>query len=128
MKFSKIATLVALSSILSIATAGEIKPFNQQEFDKLTQDGKPVVLEVTAPWCPTCRQQKPIIDGLMNQPAYKDVTLMAIDFDSAKPTLKTFKVNMQSTLIAFKGDKEVARSVGDTTPSGIEGLVKKTIN
>jgi thiol-disulfide isomerase/thioredoxin len=128
MKFSKIATLVALSSILSIATAGEIKPFSQQEFDKLTQDGKPVVLEVTAPWCPTCRQQKPIIDGLMNQPAYKDVTLMAIDFDSAKPTLKTFKVNMQSTLIAFKGDKEVARSVGDTTPSGIEGLVKKTIN
>jgi hypothetical protein len=64
----------------------------------------------------------------MKQPAYKDVTLMTIDFDSAKPTLKTFKVAMQSTLIAFKGDKEVGRSVGDTTSSGIESLVKKALN
>jgi hypothetical protein len=32
---------------------------------------------------------------------------------------------MQSTLVAFRGDKEVGRSVGDTTASGIEQLVKK---
>jgi thioredoxin 1 len=35
---------------------------------------------------------------------------------------------MQSTLVAFKGDKEVGRSVGDTTPDGLEGLIKKTLN
>lgn len=128
MKFVKTATFIALSGALSLATAGEIKPFNQQDFDKLTHEGKPVVLEISATWCPTCKEQKPIVDGLMKQPGYKDVTLLTIDFDSAKPTLKMFKVNMQSTLIAFKGDKEVARSVGDTTPSGIEGLVKKTVN
>ena len=87
-----------------------------------------MVLGVSATWCPTCKAQKPILDGLMKQPAYKDVTLMTIDFDSAKPTLKTFKVAMQSTLIAFKGDKEVGRSVGDTTSSGIESLVKKALN
>ena len=123
-------TLVALAAgaWVTLATAGDIKPFNQAEFDKLTHEGKAVVLDVSAPWCPTCRAQKPIIDGLMKQPAYKNVTLMAIDFDSAKPTLKTLKVTSQSTLIAFKGDKEVARSVGDTTPDGIEGLIKKTVN
>ena len=128
MKFTKIASLLALSSLMSLAMAGEIKPFDQVEFDKLTHDGKPVVLDISATWCPTCKQQKPIIDGLMKQPAYKDVTLMAIDFDSAKPTLKKFKVNMQSTLVAFKGEKEVGRSVGDTTPEGLEGLIKKTVN
>lgn len=128
MKFAKSAALLALSSLMSLAMAGEIKPFNQQEFDKLTHDGKPVVLDISATWCPTCKAQKPIIDGLMKQPAYKDVTIMAIDFDSAKPTLKTFKVTMQSTLVAFKGDKEVGRSTGDTTPEGLEGLIKKTVN
>ncbi len=128
MKLVKTATLFALSFAMSLAVAGEIKPFNQQEFDKLTHEGKPVVLDISAPWCPTCKEQKPIVDGLMKQPAYKDVTLMTIDFDSSKPTLKMFKVNMQSTLIAFKGDKEVGRSVGDTTPSGIEALVRKTVN
>lgn len=128
MKFKKIALLMALSTMASLAMAGEIKPFSQQDFDKLTAAGKPVVLDVSAPWCPTCKAQKPIIDGLMKQPAYKDVTLLTLDFDTNKPTLKTFKVTMQSTLVAFKGTKEVARSVGDTTPDGIEGLVKKTIN
>lgn len=128
MKLAKTITFIALSVVLSIATAGEIKPFNQQDFDKLTQEGKPVVLDISATWCPTCKAQKPILDGLMKQPAYKDVTLMTIDFDSAKPALKMFKVAMQSTLIAFKGDKEVGRSVGDSTSSGLENLVKKTVN
>ena len=43
-------------------------------------------------------------------------------------TLKQFKVGQQSTLVAFKGSVEVGRSVGDTTPEGIEGLIKKTLN
>lgn len=128
MKFAKIILSVALSSLASLALAGSIIPFNQQEFDQLTKTGKAVVLDISAPWCPTCRAQKPILDGLMKEPAYKDVTLMTIDFDNAKPTLKAFKVTMQSTLVAFKGEKEVGRSVGDTTPAGIDSLVKKSVN
>ena len=128
MKLVKTIITIALTSLASIAMAGDIKPFNQLEFDQLTKAGKAVVLDISATWCPTCKQQKPIIDSLMKQPAYKDVTLMTIDFDSAKPTLKTFKVSMQSTLVAFKGEKEVGRSVGDTTPAGLESLVKKTVN
>lgn len=128
MKFAKTAALLALSSIMSISMAGDIKPFDQSAFDKLTHAGKPVVLDISATWCPTCKAQKPIIDSLMKQPAYKDVTLMTLDFDADKPTLKKFKVAMQSTLVAFKGDKEVARSMGDTTPAGLEALVKKTVN
>ncbi|MEC5213948.1 thioredoxin 1 [Polaromonas sp. CG_9.5] len=128
MKFAKTILTIALTSLAFMAMAGDIKPFSQQEFDQLTKAGKPVVLDISAPWCPTCKEQKPIIDGLMKQPAYKDVTLLTIDFDSAKPTLKQFKVAMQSTLVAFKGEKEVGRSVGDTTPAGLEGLIKKTVN
>ncbi len=112
MKLAKAILTIALTSLASIAMAGDIKPFSQQEFDQLTKAGKPVVLEISAPWCSTCKAQKPIIAGLMKQPAYKDVTLLTIDFDSAKPTLKQFKVAVQSTLVAFKGEKEVGRSVG----------------
>lgn len=128
MTFMKTAILFALTAMTSLTMAGEIKPFNQKDFDKLTNEGKPVVLDISATWCPTCKQQKPIIDGLMQQPAYKDVTLMTIDFDTSKSTLKKYKVTMQSTLVAFKGAAEVGRSVGDTTPAGIEGLIKKAAN
>ena len=128
MPFAKTAALLALCALLPLAMAGEIRPFNQAAFDKLTHEGKPVVLDISAPWCPTCKAQKPLIDALMQQAAYREVTLLTIDFDTAKPTLKKFKVSMQSTLVAFKGTKEVGRSVGDTTPAGLEGLIQKTLN
>ena len=118
-----LTTFLALCA--SAATAVEPKPFSQQVFDQLTHEGKPVVVDVAAPWCPTCRAQKPIIEKLSQQAAYKDVTVLTVDFDEDKPTLKAFKVSSQSTLIAFKSGKEVARTVGDTSPAGIEALFKK---
>ena len=128
MKFARTPVLLALSCLASLAMAGEIKPFSQSAFDKLTYEGRPVVLDISATWCPTCKAQKPIIDNLMKQPAYQDVTLLTLDFDTDKPTLRKFKVTMQSTLVAFKGAKEVGRSVGDTSASGLEGLIKKTLD
>lgn len=128
MKFRIVITAMLASGTAFLATAGEIKPYSQQDFDSLAQAGQPVVVDVSAPWCPTCKAQKPIIDGLAKQPAYKDVTILTVDFDSEKSVLKQYKVNMQSTLIGFKGGKETARSVGDSTPAGIEGLFKKAVN
>ncbi|WP_018607448.1 thioredoxin family protein [Uliginosibacterium gangwonense] len=118
-------SMTALTLWAAIASAAEPKPFTQQDFDKLAHDGKPVVVDVSATWCPTCKAQKPIVENLSKQPAYKDVAILAVDFDADKAVLKQFKVNMQSTLIAFKGGKEMARSVGDTTPAGIENIFKK---
>jgi thioredoxin 1 len=126
--FAKTALITAFSFVASLAIAGEVKPFTQQDFDSLAQADKPVVLDITAPWCPTCKAQALIIEALIKNPAYKDVTMLTIDFDSSKPILKTFKVNQQSTLIAFKGGNEVARSTGDTTQAGLENIFKKTMN
>ena len=126
MKRCMTAAILALLALAGTASAGEIKPFSQAEFDRLTQAGQPVVVDVSATWCPTCKAQKPILEKLMKQPAYKDLTLLTVDFDSEKSTVRALKVSMQSTLVGFKGAQEVARSVGDTTESGIEGLIQKT--
>ena len=128
MKFSAAVVALSLAVFLPLAGAGEIKPYSQAEFDKAAARGKPALVAVHASWCPTCKAQKPIVDGLMGRPAYKDVTTYMVDFDTAKPLLRKYKVGMQSTLIAFKGGKEVGRTVGDTTPAGIEALVKKTVD
>lgn len=127
MKLIKTTLFGLLSLAAVLAHAGEIKPYNQAQFDSLIAQGKPVVLEVHANWCPTCRAQTPIIQELMAAPAYKDVSTLVIDFDAEKPLLKQFKVAAQSTLIAFKAGKEVTRSVGVTNKAGIEELVQKTV-
>lgn len=122
MKSAAWIAAVVVACLASTAMAAEIKPYSQKEFDALTHAGKPVVLDIRASWCPTCKAQQPIIDSLMKQPAYQDVTMLTIDFDSQKKTVHQYKVTMQSTLVAFKGDKEVGRS-GSPTSSAKSRMV-----
>lgn len=127
MHIPKIIAIAALAVSALVSSAAEPRPYTQQEFDRLAHDGKPVLVDVSATWCPTCKAQKPIVEGLATGAAYKDVAVLTVDFDTGKPVLRQFKVGMQSTLIAFKGGKELGRSVGDTTSAGIEGLFKKAV-
>jgi thioredoxin 1 len=103
------------------------KTFDQKAFDAAQTAGKPIVLHVTAPWCPTCRTQTPILGKLEASPKFKDLVVLNIDFDSKKDLLRTFRVSQQSTLIVFKGKQEVGRSTGDTNAVSIESLVGKAI-
>jgi thiol-disulfide isomerase/thioredoxin len=108
-------------------SAGPAAPFTQAGFEAAQAAGKAVIIEVTAPWCPTCKAQAPIINSLMARPEMKGVMLLKVDFDSQKDILRTLRVAQQSTLIAFKGKTETSRSIGDTTPAGIEKLFKSAI-
>ena len=128
MQIRKTLVTLLLACVAGLALAAEPKVFSQLEFERLTHEGKPVIVDVAATWCPTCKAQKPIVDSLIQQGAYKEVTVLTVDFDADKPVLKAFKVGSQSTLIAFKGGKEAGRSVGDTTAAGIEALFKKAIH
>ena len=62
------------------------------------------------------------MDKLVGDPKYKNVAVFDVDFDHQKAVLKAYNVRVQSTFIAFKGDKEVARSSGDTDGASITKL------
>lgn len=116
-----IASFVAVSA----ASAAEIKPYDKASFDALQSAGKPVVLHVYADWCPTCKQQTPILSELVTEPAFKDYTVLKVNFDTQKELLKALHVGSQSTLIVYRGKTEVARSVGDTGKDTITATLRK---
>jgi thioredoxin 1 len=119
------ATLAASAALAQSGSTGA--KFTQAAFDAAQAAGKPVIIEVTAPWCPTCKAQAPIIGALASKAEFKNVTILKVDFDSQKDVLTKLKVTMQSTLVAFKGKAETGRSTGDTSAAGIEKLFKSTI-
>lgn len=119
---------VAISiSLGSIALAMDSKPFDQKAFDAAQAAGHPVLIEVTAPWCPVCKAQAPILSRMKSEPKFKNLASFTIDFDSQKDLLKKFNVQKQSTLIVFKGKQEVGRSTGDTNAGSIGDLLAKSI-
>lgn len=120
-------TACALAVGLAPALAGESVPYTQAAFEEAQKSGAPILIEVSAPWCPICKAQKPVLAKLSADPRFKDLRIFDVDFDTRKDVLKQFNARTQSTLIAYKGDKEVGRSVGETQPEWIEGLLEKTL-
>ncbi|OAH36475.1 thioredoxin [Methylorubrum populi] len=122
-----LALLAAAPFGLAPAQAADFLPYTPEALAAAQKAGKPILVEISAPWCPICKTQKPILAKLGADPRFKDLQVFDVDFDSQKPALKALNARMQSTLIAFKGEKEVGRSVGETQPEWIEGLVEKVL-
>lgn len=69
---------------------------------------------------------KPILSRLGADPANKDLVRFVVDFDGQRDALRALNVRSRSTLIAFRGAEEKARSVGVTDEAQIKALVEKT--
>ena len=119
--------LASMSLMASPGLAGEKPSFDKAAFEAARKAGKPVLIEIAASWCPTCKAQAPILGELRAQPRFKDLVIFSVDFDSQKEAVKGFKAQMQSTLIVFKGATEVGRSVGDTKKASIETMLSKSL-
>jgi len=124
--FGKISAVAAgvLAGLIAVA-AQAAQPFEAASFQAAQAANKPIVLHVTAPWCPTCKAQSPTVQSLEKEKP--DLVVYEIDFDSKKELLRQFGVRTQSTLIVFKGAGEVGRSAGDTDPAKIRALVGKAL-
>ena len=120
---------VAAASTVAImpALAASPKPFDAKAFDEAQKAGSPILIAIHASWCPTCKAQTPILNELTNDAKFKSLAFFVIDFDSQKDLVQRFGARMQSTLIAFKGNQEAARSVGDTNRASISALLNKTL-
>jgi thioredoxin-like negative regulator of GroEL len=118
----------ALIVMAAPASAGEIRNFNRAAFQNLQARNAPSIVFVHASWCPICRAQETTIDKLLSTPAYRNVTVFRIDYDTQKPLWTSFGVQKQSTLIAFHGRRETARLSYDANPQKVTALVTSALH
>jgi thioredoxin-like negative regulator of GroEL len=124
--------LVALTAISSIASASvslaaDHQAYTQQAFDAAQKAGKPILVEITASWCPICKAQKQVLGQLLPMAEHADLAVFEVDFDSQKDVVRALGAQAQSTLITFKGATEVGRLVGVTQADSIKQLLDTTI-
>lgn len=118
---------LAGATFATAARAAPSTPYTPEAFKAAQAAGQPILVEIHADWCPTCKAQGPILDKLTSDPKFKDLKIFRVDFDAQKPVVREFKAQSQSTLIVFKGAKETGRSVGDTKQASIAALLDTSL-
>ena len=129
-----VASLAGLGLVAVAATTMAFAPaaapapvaFDRAAFEQAQAADKRILIDIHAPWCPTCRAQEPIIERLSAARGNESLVVFRVDFDSQKSDVRSFGAQRQSTLIAYRGDRETGRLVGDTDPGRIAALVAST--
>ncbi len=109
------------------AFANDWKPYSDLAFKEAQISGKSIVLDFHASWCPTCKKQKVVLEELSKEKELNNVVGFVVDYDNSEELKKKMNVKKQSTLIVFKGEKEMGRGLGITDKEEIKTLLKKSL-
>lgn len=106
---------LALISIAGLAKAdSRFEAFTAERFQVLQAEGRTVVIDVWAPWCPTCRNQAPKLEALLAEPAFAEFAGLKLHWDDQRELAKQLGAPRQSTVFVFKGSEQRAMSVAET--------------
>ena len=98
--------------------------YTKESFDKALSDGKVVVVSSWVKYCTSCASQMKVLDKAKND--FDNIEYFKFDVRN-KEIANFFKVQYQTTLLIFKDNKEVYRSIGETTKELIYDALKSVI-
>ena len=118
--------LVLMCFILAFNTnaIGKETTYSKELFDKALSEGKIVVVSSWIKYCTSCASQMKVLNKAKKD--FENIEYFAFDVTN-KEIAKFFNVQYQTTLIIFKGNKEVYRSIGETTKELIYDALKSSI-
>jgi thiol-disulfide isomerase/thioredoxin len=119
------ACVIALAAAPAFAAA--IQPFSTAALQAAQRAGKPVLVDVHADWCPTCRRQAPIVQELSRDPAFAKVVILKLNFDKQVSERLALGAQKQSTLIVYHGARETGRATGIVDRGQIRSLAATSL-
>jgi thioredoxin 1 len=97
--------------------------YKKELFDKALLDGKVVVVSSWIKYCTSCASQMKILNKAKKD--FDNIEYFAFDVTN-KEIAEFFNVQYQTTLLIFKDNKEVYRSIGETTKELIYDALKSS--
>ena len=120
----KILTIIIIFfATISLSYAKETT-FKKELFDKALSDGKVVVVSSWIKYCTSCASQMKVLEKAKND--FDNIKYFAFDVTN-REIAKLFNVQYQTTLLIFKDNREVYRSIGETTKELIYDALKSSI-
>ena len=98
--------------------------FSKDLFDKAQSDGKVVVVSSWIKYCSSCASQMKVLNKAKND--FKNIEYFTFEVTN-REIADLLKVQYQTTLLIFKNNKEVYRSIGETSREEIYKALKSSI-
>ena len=105
--------------------------FDKELFNKAQSEGKIVLVSSWIKYCSSCANQMKVLQKAKKEGVLSDIKFDNIEyfsFDVTNSEIANFlDVKHQTTLLIFKGDQEIYRSIGETTKDLIYEALKASI-
>ena len=120
----KILILLLITIPLNSIAGEKTTTYNQELFKKAQLDGKVVIVSSWIEYCYSCASQMKVLNKAKND--FDNIEYFAFDVTN-REIASTFNVQYQSTILIFKNNKEVYRSIGETTEKEIYKAIRTFI-
>ena len=120
----KIFIYIFLVLLLNVNVLAKETTFKKELFDKAQSDGKVVIVSSWVKYCTSCASQMKVLDKAKND--FDNIEYFKFDVRN-KEIADLFNVQYQTTLLIFKNNKEVYRSIGETSKDLIYEAIKASI-
>ena len=128
---NKIIFLLFLFFTSNVYSIEKETTFNKELFDKAQSQGKIVIVSSWIKYCTSCASQMKVLNTAKKNGKLSDIKFENIEYFAFDVTDKNisnfFNVQYQTTLLIFKGNKEVYRSIGETSEKLIYEALKASI-
>jgi thiol-disulfide isomerase/thioredoxin len=120
----KIFIFIFCLFVFNISAIAKETTFNKELFDKAQSDGKIVIVSSWIKYCTSCASQMKVLDKAKND--FDNIEYFKFDVTN-KEIAQMFDVQYQTTLLIFKDNKEVYRSIGETSKDLIYKAIQSSI-
>ena len=98
--------------------------FSKDLFDKAQSDGKVVIVSSWIKYCSSCASQMKVLNKAKDD--FENIEYFTFEVTN-REIADLLKVQYQTTLLIFKNNKEVYRSIGETSREEIYKALKSSI-
>ena len=114
-----------LISTNAFSAEGHISNFTIETFEEAKKNGETVVVTAWNKYCGTCKRQKIVLDQAEKD--FKDVLFLYYNHPKMKDIAKYLKIDHRSTILVYKGNTEISRTLGQIDKSVIYSNIDKAI-
>lgn len=120
----KLFTFIFCLFVFNSSLTAKETTFKKELFDKAQADGKVVIISSWVDYCTSCASQMKILDKAKND--FNNIEYFKFDVTN-KEIAKMFDVQYQTTLLIFKNNEEVHRSIGQIEKDKIYSIIKSVL-